>query len=395
MDSYKVRFLKPEDKLQHTQLIRYAFNRNASNYENMTEDKEFDLGNVLGVFDNNILVSTLQIIIYKQKIRGNFFLMAGISGVATKPEFRQKGLTKKLFDATFNYCIENDIPISVLYPFKYAFYEQFGYAWADNLIFITDYLTSIKTKPIPTHKLIEIIDPKEAIERIKTIYKKYLEQYNYLVDREATSRAFEKRLDNGFFFICQNELNNDVGYIVVRMEEKDNILLVREWIALDNTTRQAIWNFIAVHTDQRKFFRIPNYGPPVQTFYPYLKSPRVEKYDYVPNSMFRIIDIQKLLPNINYPEDITEHLEFQLRDKTCPWNERFWSLDIENQRGTLRALSSATSVVLDCKALAQFVVGFRSSEDLIASELLSGNSNEIKKLDKIFPKEFHLLRDFF
>ena len=222
-----------------------------------------------------------------------------------------------------------------------------------------------------------------------------MSQYNYLVDREASGNAFERRFNDGFFFICQNEFYEDVGYIVVRMEEKDNTLLVREWIALDNITKQAIWNFIALHKDQRKFFRIPNYGPAIQSFYPYLNLQHVEKYDYRPNSMFRVVDIGKLLPYLRYPEEVTEHIEFRVIDNICPWNEGPWNLDIQDRNGVLKSVSSSPSLTLDCKGLAQLIAGFCSSEDLLAMELLSGSPKEIKKLDKIFPKEYHLLRDFF
>ena len=91
MDTYEVKFLTSEHQMQHDQLMRYAFNPNARDYKNISEDPIISPNKFLGLFNNSILASTLEIIHYKQKIRGTFFPMAGIAGVATSPTSRQQG----------------------------------------------------------------------------------------------------------------------------------------------------------------------------------------------------------------------------------------------------------------------------------------------------------------
>jgi len=53
--------------------------------------------------------------------------MAGIGGVFTEPEFRNKGLARKLIKDTVNFMKEKKFDVSLLFGIK-DFYTKFGYA---------------------------------------------------------------------------------------------------------------------------------------------------------------------------------------------------------------------------------------------------------------------------
>ena len=394
---FEFRILTKEDMYQQQELMQYAFNPRENNYNNISieeYDKYFKPVTFFGLFDGEVLASTLIIISFQQMIRGVSLPMAGIAGVATKPEYRRKGLVRKLFEETYIYCKENNYPISTLYPFKVSYYEQFGYAWVENLTMITSWIDAIKKQNITGYRVEEEKNYEKALERMRPIYKKYLLTTNGLIDRDTTTNSFNKRLDKGFFFFSVDKQGNDTGYLVTWFVE-DETIGIREIIALDIQTRKNLWNFISLHEGHRNLFKIPDYLPHSIQTYPYLKEPRVKKVEIIPNAMLRIVDIQKTLSNLQYA-NISESITFTLIDPDCEWNNKTWYLSVDNGKGAISENSKENvELKLDIKGLAQLIAGFRNTTELAEQQWIKGNLNAYMKLDRIFPKDFFIVRDFF
>ena len=378
--------------------MRYAFEPHSNNYEKLEDTTNyFSPATHIGIFDGDILASTLTVIHYSQRIRGIHFPMAGIAGVATKPEYKHRHLVRRLFEKTFGLCHKDPaffMPISSLYPFKFSYYEKFGYSWVDDLTFITSWLDDVIQCPPTGHVIEEEKNYEQAIVRARGIYRRFSQLFNGLIDRDKTLNAFERRLDKGFFFFCKDLTGTDTGYIVIWFVEEDT-MGIREFVSLDMETRQTLWNFVARQEGHRKYFKIIDYHPHSIQTYPYLKEPRVYKSEFRPNSMLRIVDVRRLLEGLTYPP-IIDSVEFRILDDMCNWNEGPWQLRIENIKGRLLQISTSTSdVILDIKGLAQLVAGYKTTDELKEQALVKGDAIEISKFDSIFPKNPFILRDFF
>ncbi|MFX1541079.1 MAG: GNAT family N-acetyltransferase, partial [Promethearchaeota archaeon] len=83
--------------------------------------------NIIGLFDNDELMSVLTIMKVKQAIRGVLKGMGGISMVGTYPEARMKGYIRSLMQTAFLQMKEQGLSLSMLEPFRESFYTQFGY----------------------------------------------------------------------------------------------------------------------------------------------------------------------------------------------------------------------------------------------------------------------------
>lgn len=395
MFSFKI--LDNEDLYQQQELMQYAFNSESNNYENISieeYEKYYKPVTFLGIYDNQILASTLIIISFHQRIRGTSLPMAGIAGVATKPEYRRKGLVTKLFKELFLFCNENNIPISTLFPFKISYYEQFGYVWVENLIMLTGWTVEIKKQDIGGYRIEEEKNFERAIDRMRPLYKKSFLSTNGLLDRDVTTNAFQKRLNKGFYFFSIDEHGNDTGYIVVWFVEKDT-LGIREFIAPDIQTRKNLWNFIKLHEGHKKYFTILDYLSHTIQTYPYIKEPRVKKVEITPNAMLRIINVEETLLKVQYPS-ITESITIRVHDELCDWNTRTWDMSITQGKVTITETEKIEAEVnIDIMGLAQLIAGFRNTTELEEQELISGNKDSYDKLDKIFPKDWFIVRDFF
>ena len=389
------RVLDEKDMNQQKELMRYAFEPKGGNYNDLDNyDSYYKPVTFFGMFDGDVLASTLIIIYFYQRVRGATFLMAGIAGVATKPEYRRKGLVRTLFEKTFEFCQEKEMYISTLYPFKYSYYEQFGYVWVDSFTFITGWLHDLKKYEIENYSVEEEKSRDKALKRIQPLYEKYYNMTNGLINRNKTTNCLSKRLDKGFFFFSKDESGTDTGYLVTWFIE-ENILGIREMFAPDVKTRKVFWNFIQLHEGHRKYFKILDFQPHEIQTYPYLNEPRVKKAEYNSNSMLRIINIEQTLNKLHYP-NITTDIFLDIRDDFCTWNSGIWHLTIKDSKGIVEK-SNKTNVDLsiEIKGLAQLIAGFRNSKELTEQELIDGKKEDLDKIDLIFPKDWFIVRDWF
>lgn len=71
--------------------------------------------------------SNMQLMPHRIRLRNTEYDINYVSGVATLPEFRKRGLVREMFAFAFPEMLKRQQPISLLVPFNYAFYEKFGY----------------------------------------------------------------------------------------------------------------------------------------------------------------------------------------------------------------------------------------------------------------------------
>lgn len=82
-----------------------------------------------------VSASNLQLMPHRISLREKSFAINYVSGVATLPEFRHRGLVRELFTFAFGEMKKRHQPISLLVPFDYGFYEKFGYKQCYEKIF--------------------------------------------------------------------------------------------------------------------------------------------------------------------------------------------------------------------------------------------------------------------
>lgn len=87
--------------------------------------------NTIGYSENNKLVSVLQMIPYTMTFHKTEIKLAYISGAATSPDFRDRGLMTRLLGDAYKTMRKRGIPLSVLIPAQpwlYGYYGRMGYS---------------------------------------------------------------------------------------------------------------------------------------------------------------------------------------------------------------------------------------------------------------------------
>lgn len=400
MDVRKIQ--SEEEREAYSKLCRYAFEPNHNNYEGMEFPPEtIPNDDLYGCFDDGRLISGLNVIPFPAlKIRGKDFSMVGVAGVATKPEDRNRGAVRALFAQMFEDNYNDGVAFSVLYPFSYAYYEMFGYALADENMLYQFPISSIKRKKFPNRYFREV----EGITgEIRSVYQQFTEKFNYMTDRPEHMWNNRNKY-SGYKFVCYDENDTAVGYAFLFflkedrfLEEPARTLALMEYCWLDPITRQAILtDLVWSHRDHRKYVAFAH--PTNQNVIDLLDNPRVTRWIIRPNSMARIVNLQKVLLGLSYPLTDFECV-IRVQDESCPWNNGFFQLQsvggVVSFDEVAEAKADDVDLDLSINLLTQLVVGFRTVSELAELGLVKVKEGKEDLFDSLFPRCVNFLRDFF
>jgi predicted acetyltransferase len=392
----EIRKLTEDDRETRTKLMIYAFQTSRNTYDKLELDKD-PLDWYYGAFDEDTMVATVGAVPFDMRMRSRDFKMDGVMGVATKPEYRNRGIVREIMVIMFKNMYDNKIPISVLYPFKFSFYEMLGYKLVDEHVFYQFRISDIIYRKTDYHM-------KEVVrinDDIRKVYDKVVSKFDYIAKRPIID-YWRVHFKENYKFICYNG-DQPVGYVIMRfskpleprLKSPEKTIQIREVFWLDQAARQTIFNFLWSHRDQRKY--IAGAFPADENIIDLLKTPRIVRRTIIGNSLLRIIDAKAILENLEYPlSNFT--LTFHIHDKYCPWNNGYFTIDSKDRKITVEFNESSEKVIdiqIDISFFAQLVAGFRTISDLLEFGFIKVNNENLEVLQKLFPKTNNYLHDFF
>ncbi len=132
--------------------------------------------------------SNMQLMPHRIRLREMEYDINYISGVATLPKYRNRGLVRDMFAFAFPEMQRRNQPISILIPFNYQFYEKFGYKQCYNKVF--RYADSAPKRGAYTEKDLS----PELSERLGKIYRHNMDGKSGYVIR--TSETWKRILED-------------------------------------------------------------------------------------------------------------------------------------------------------------------------------------------------------
>lgn len=130
--------------------------------------ENFSFTDTLIAESEGVPASNLQLMPHRISLRDKMYPINYVSGVATLPEFRNRGLVRELFQFAFPQMEQRGEPISLLVPFNYPFYEKFGYRQCYNKVF--------RYADAPPEGSFSPEITAELIEKLDGVYKKAMEK---------------------------------------------------------------------------------------------------------------------------------------------------------------------------------------------------------------------------
>jgi len=155
--------------------------------------------------DNGNLTSTIQVIPYKSFFDNQSVNVSGIGGVASLPQYRNKGAVRQCFSTAFSEMYEEEYAFSYLYGFSTSYYKKFGYCLACD---VNEWEVKIhRIYPCNTKGSYELISGD--ISGLKEVYSEMCKRYSLVVDREEddwnlySEKDYIK--DNSYTYLYRDE----------------------------------------------------------------------------------------------------------------------------------------------------------------------------------------------
>ncbi len=230
-------------------------------------------------------------------------------GIGTLVENRRGGNIRKMFDFMHNYAAENDVAVSVLHPFSFSYYEQFGYnKVADHLILrfpvrMIDFVPR-RCNFVPYEKkmLPDVLSIYNSFSRGRNLLPKRYDDSQYTREGRQTYVYYDKGKPSAYVTFSFSR--------TFYVNHYENTLLTVNEMAYDSPNGlREIFSFLRMFEGEFDEIELPDCSLCHETDL-LLKHYVHTKYTRVPDLAARIIDTEKMLNANSYPE---KEGEFTLR----------------------------------------------------------------------------------
>lgn len=339
-----------------------------------------------------------------QHMHGAAYRMMGLASVAVDESARRRGIGRDLCEHAIRIARERGDVLSVLYPFRPAFYHSLGWG-------MTGELHAYRFRPealgeVGRGSVVVRAAPDDAAA-IAACYDRVAPELNGMIAR--TPRIWRSHLegDSTHAYITGN--GSVRGYMIVRFGRssapEDRPLYVREIVAADHEAREALLGWISA---QRDTWRLIQYeATPDERFAHRLAEPRTPgfhpaRYLWAPvariirGPMLRVLDTRAALEKrVRWGPAAPLSFGLHLLDELVPENEGPFAVDYDGSRATVKRGTARPTLRMPMTAFAQVFAGeLRVREALNLG--LAECDGDVSAVDTLFASEhcFRLLDEF-
>ncbi|WP_181687185.1 GNAT family N-acetyltransferase [Halorhabdus salina] len=352
------------------------------------------IGKPFGLYDHDSLVSIARHYTFEARLRGEWIDLAGLGAVATPPEHRGEGYASQSLQASVDHLAEEGIPLVALWPFKTAFYRQFGWTTANYVHHFeceADTLTDLESGGgsfVP-------VEPSDW-ETLKSVHLAAGEGETLSLDRseqwwtDRILRSWEQDRRHAYRY---DRDGAPAGYLVYEVE--DGTVSVTYMGAVDHDALRALLSFLGRHGAQVgdvAFERVEG-----AELLDVISQPQEVECTLKPGPMVRVTDVTMALERTPYPDAVEADLTLSVTDPLVPDNEGCYRLHVADGTGVVDpAPDNDPDVRLEVGALSGLIVGARdATETARAGTVEFVRPGVDRTLDNLFPTERVYLREFF
>lgn len=347
------------------------------------------------------------------QVRGDTHRTAGLASVATPPEHRRRGYVRDLLAHSLAEYRDHDVRFSVLWPFSYRFYRQYGWETSnriqthecdpETLAFATTVTDAIGSEPDddPETARFRRLEPDDY-PRLEDAYEDHAARYGLALERDGD--WWRHRVFGGHdrdSFVAAVERDGDVsGYLVYTIDDEggDRTMAVSELVAVDHDAFLALLSYCHVHDSQvdRVRLRLPADVPLRDV----ARSPDEIETTVTNGPMVRIVDVVATLSALSYPDCDTD-TTIAVDDPLVDWNDGTFRLSVAGGEATCERIAddpdaASADVRLDVAALSALAVGARTASRLERTgDLWVADPDALETLETHFPETTVYLGHFF
>jgi len=395
----------PDDDVdEFRRLLTYAFNP-TERHEPLEEGEDLPApaqpGDRRGIYEGEELLCTGRHLWFTLDVRGAPHEVPGLSAVSTPPWHRRRGLVRRLLRESLDEYRDRECWFSALWPFEHPFYAAFG--WAT----VTEY-AEMRVAPADLD-FVDDVDPTGRhveldAERWADCERVYRAAATEPLAMHRTEEWWRKRVFQGwendpYVAGVEREVDGEralVGYLVYRFDEDgdERTLHVHESHGVDHAARVELLRYCRYHDSQVGEVKL--YDSPPTELFDLVEDPRNVDIGLEPGPMARLVDVERALAALDYPEGTSDTVALRVTDDLAEWNDASFELGVAAGHGTCtRVDERPDAVTVDVGALTQLAVGFRAASDLRRVGRLDGADDAVATLETLFPREEPFLREGF
>ena len=395
-----IRPITQEEIPAFLKLAQYSF----GDYEDKEPEQDridrFEVDGTLAAFDGDTLASQMYIHEFEQSVRGRVTKMGGIGAVGTLPEYRGGGIVRKLVTESFTWMRDREIPVSMLRPFKEAYYEKYGYVRTSHSIRVDvpnssffSYLGS--TAPDLTVTRLPSSQAREPY--FSALRTSFTNAHGRVLHEELSDANFRERFKNRIFVFVRR------GERVVAMLAygkkgflDEGKLTVSDFFWTDREALRAVYDFFALHRDQIETVSLSlPFDANLTAMIPRLVGATEMKFVAAP-WMVRVVDVRSMLDGFPIEGSWTdgEKCTLGVDDPICDWNQTPVTLTARDGRILVSDGPQSPDVVLSVSALSAALYGSFPMAQIVAEfPPAKANQDSMEMLDRWFPART-LFNDF-
>jgi predicted acetyltransferase len=338
-----------------------------------------------------------------QYMHGAVYPMMGLAAVAVDETARRRGLGRALCVDAIRVARERGDVLSVLYPFRPAFYEALGWAMVGELRVFRFRPESLMRVGSGTVRHARSADGAD----VEACYERAAAAANGMIRR--TPRIWRHHLEPDGVHVYVTGEDRVAGYLIVRYGRSstpdEKTMYVRELVAESAAAYDTLFGWIAA---QRDAWRIVQYdAAPDELFEHRLSEPRPPGFHVVRNlwapvarsirgPMLRLLDVPRALEmREQWGPAAPLRFGLQLDDPIVPGNSGEFVVDFDGARVRVERGSSHPRLTLPVAVLAQLFAG-----ELQVRQALSlgraHSTDDTSAIDTLFRVDrcFRLLDEF-
>ncbi len=395
--SVEIRAVTADEIPDLTRLNAYAF---ANNDDDPADEQTLQPEWTLCAFVDGQLAASHATYPFRMRFNGVAANAAGVTAVATYPEFRRRGLLRQIMDRTFPEQREQGQSIAILWASFGAIYQRFGYGLASTETrYELDprYAAFEDGEPAPgTVSLTPLDEARPIMERI---YIEHSRPRNLMLHRAPQlwdARLRERDKLKNYYAIYRNDAGEPRGYVQYTTKWRNDgggtkpgpnqELRISGLIALDLEAYRGLWESLRKHD---LVSRIIWQGAPEDDPMPsLLLEPRELRRKTLDGIWLRVVDVEAALPQRLYGDrgEITLAIS---GDDLCEWNNGSYLLETDGERSEVTRTDRDADLTMPPRTLASLISGHDSATQLARAGLLEARDEQaLRTADRLFATSY-------
>jgi predicted acetyltransferase len=327
------------------------------------------------------------------RANGRAIALGGVSAVGTLPEYRRRGLLRKITEQSFVDMRARGQTVAALWASQAAIYQRYGYALASAQVgYRIDSIDVGFNDGDGGSARLNRVHGDAGYEIVKQIYIDFVAQRSGYLHRAKAlwlNNALAPSALNGVAHIAvAYDGAAPVGYVIYHARDgrtghptRPQEIIVRDLVWLTSDAYRSLWSWLARHdlVGRIVWARAPVDDPAPELFV----EPRLLNADTRDGIWLRVIDARAALEARGYQSDASITLEI-VADDLAPWNRGRFKLECAPDGARVTATGAAADLRLPVKSLASLYSGFRSARALRNWGLLDGDDAAVERATRIF-----------